>query len=165
MHRFKFILRAFFESIKVSVESFILPTGSYLIPSLIVSLVILVVVIISAIFNLPRILDIPGVALGVLLLGGILIIERSERSEVSNFYRTVTKSVQSVVGGKKRSASSETAEVAVNNTEESELGSRERQESSGPANDNEINDWCTRGDTAAVNAPVEEQDDRCSTEE
>ena len=162
MHRFKFILRAFFESVKVTVESFILPTGNYLIPSLLVSLAILVVVIISTILGLPRLLDIPGTLLGCVLLGGILFIERSERSEVSNFYRAAKTRVQSVVGRKEGPAPDTTAEVVGSNSSDSSEGSTDRPKSGGPDNNSAIDDWCSSGNSEPVETASQEPDDKGS---
>lgn len=91
------VLRAFFESVKYSVEAFSLPTGKHLLPSLLFGIIILITSVICKVFDLPYFLSWEGALLGVIILVVILIIERRERNEVSAFYRVASNSVQSVV--------------------------------------------------------------------
>ena len=99
------VLRALFESVKYSVEAFSLPTGKHLLPSLLFGVIILIVSIICALFKLPCVIEWPGALLGCLVLVTILIIERSERREVSAFYRAAANRVQSVIQGAKELSS------------------------------------------------------------
>ena len=96
MERLKVILRVLFESVKVSIETFILPTGTYLLPSVCISAVILVVTILCKIFHVFTLLDIPGAVLGLVVLLGICFIERKERSDISNIYRAAQARVTAI---------------------------------------------------------------------
>lgn len=123
MEKLKLVLKVFFESVKVSLSTFILPTGTYLLPAVGISLVILVVTIICKIFGLFTLLDIPGAALGCAVLLGICFIERKERSEISNIYRTVASTVSAVANRKARTSASESAELDGGSAEVCDNGS------------------------------------------
>ena len=75
------LLNSLFTAIKISTEEFVLPTGKHLIPATIISFVILVTVTLFKFLNVYTIIDIPGAALGCLILCAICFIERRERSE------------------------------------------------------------------------------------
>lgn len=160
MDKVKIILRAFFESVKVSLETFILPTGKYLLPAVVVAFVILVITIVSNIFGVFTLLSIPGAALGLLVLLGICFIERRERSEISNFYRAAQTRVQAVIGRKERPSSSEPAEVNGSNSETSADGDTGESGDDGLGSDTRVTNGSTAGDTELSGTTVEEQDDR-----
>lgn len=111
MDKLKIVLRAFFDSVRMSLETFILPTGTYLLPAVVISVVILIVTIICKLFDVFTLIDIPGAALGVALLLGICFIERKERNDISNIYRTVASRVSSVVNRKAGTPSDEPVEL------------------------------------------------------
>ena len=123
MEKLKLVLKVFFESVKISLSTFILPTGTYLLPAVCISFAILVVTIICKIFDLFTLLDIPGAALGCAVLLGICFIERKERSEISNIYRTVASTVSAVTNRKARTPTSEPAELDGGSTEVCGYGS------------------------------------------
>lgn len=123
MDKLDFVLKALFQSIKVSIEAFTLPTGKHLIPAFLISLGILVVTIICTIFGWFTVIQIPGAILGVLILLGIIIIERNERSEVSNFYRAVTTGIKNVTNRQANATPDEPAEVDASDPEPCPSGS------------------------------------------
>lgn len=160
MDKLKIILRAFFESVKVSLETFILPTGKYLLPAVAVAFVILIVTIVSNIFGVFTLLSIPGAALGLLVLLGICFIERRERSEISNLYRAAQTRVQAVISRKARPSSSESAEVDGSDSETGTAGDSEQGGDDRPGSDSGVIDGSAPGDTELSGVTTEGQDDR-----
>lgn len=160
MDKVKIVLRAFFESVKVSLETFILPTGKYLLPAVGIAFVILLVTIVSKILGVFTLLSIPGAALGLLVLLGICFIERRERSEISNLYRAAQTRVQAVISRKERLTSSESAEVNGSDTQSGTVGDTEQGGDDRPGSDTELTTGSTTGDTEPGGATSERQDDR-----
>ena len=117
MDKLNLVLKALFQSVRVSVETFTLPTGQHLIPAFLISLSIFVVTLVCKLFGLFTVIQWPGALLGTLVLLGIIIVERSERSEVSNFYRVVAKGVNHITNRKTHSTSYEPAQITENHTE------------------------------------------------
>lgn len=160
MDKVKVVLRAFFESVKVSLETFILPTGKYLLPAVGVAAVILLVTIICRIFDVFTLLSIPGAALGLLVLLGICFIERRERSEISNFYRAAQTRVQAVISRKARPSSGEPVEVNGSNITPGTAGNAEQSGDDRPGSDDRLINGGTTGDTEPSRIASEGQDDR-----
>lgn len=160
MDKVKLVLRAFFESVKVSLESFILPTGKYLLPSLVVAIVILIVTVISTICGLFTLTSIPGALLGVLVLAGIYFVERGERHEISNFYRTAQTRVQAVIGRKEGPSSSEPAQIDGSNPEPSASGDTGSSGDDGHSSDTGVADGSPAGNQEFSSTSSEGLDDR-----
>lgn len=160
MDKLKIILKAFFESIKVSLETFILPTGKYLLPSVAVAAGIFAVTVVASILNVFTFLSIPGTGLGLLVLLGICFIERSERSEISNIYRAAQTRVRAVVSRKAGPASSEPVEVDGSDSEASSSGDEGSSGDGGLVSDTGVTDGSTSGDTEPSGVTAEGQDDR-----
>lgn len=132
------ILHALFESVKYSVEAFSLPTGKHLIPSIIFGAIILAVSVISELFHLFTFISWQGALIGELFLITILIIERSERHEVSAFYSTAKNSVEAVVRRAKNLTNARTSQVSEPDSGSSNQGSDVESEPDGSVTDSDL---------------------------
>lgn len=77
-------------------EGALMPTGKNLIPTLEYAGTILGINLIAGLFGLPTMFSIGGCVLAILVLLGLLIIERSEYSEISRLYGDVELRVKNL---------------------------------------------------------------------
>lgn len=77
-------------------EGALMPTGKNLIPTLEYAGTILGINLIAGLFGFPTVFSFGGCILAVLVLLGLLIIERSEYSEISRLYGDVELRVKDI---------------------------------------------------------------------
>lgn len=160
MDKLDIVLKALFQSIKISVEAFTLPTGKHLIPAFLTSLGILVITIICQIFGWFTVIKVPGALLGVLVLLGIIIIERNERSEVSNFYRAVATGIKNVTNRQTSTTTDESVEVNESDTESCTGGSGVGHESAPSSPVCAVDEGSSGTAGGSVSAECQDSDDR-----
>lgn len=75
------------EMVKVVVDQALMPTGKNLVPTIIFASGITVMELVFTVLHFPHILKWQGCLLAVIVLAGVLILERSEYNAISKLYR------------------------------------------------------------------------------